>query len=182
MKKILFAAAALAAVGYSHGRTETVMVTRKGGKGVVRVNKSDFDADQAGDKTMTIAKATEADTEAGGDAVAGGAMSDVNVTGAHGVVTTAAPSAPDMSSGDGDKSPPMDETKNAAAPAITGAEQLLVLKEGVKNPKFYISDGMGNKITGDKAKLLGIDAAGYDTEEAAKAVQSRTEPSKASGV
>ena len=71
----------------------------------------------------------------------------------------------------------MDETKNAAAPAATTADQLLVMKQGSgKSAKFFITDGMGQKITGDRAKLLGIEEAGYDSEEAAKLVQSTTEP------
>lgn len=172
MKRILFAATALAAVGYSHGRTETVTVTRKGSKDAVRVNKSDYDADQEGDKTMTLHKSTE-------DAATGGARSDVNATNAGGVITTAAPSAPDFSGGEGN-SLPMDETKAAVAPTSTTADQLLVMKSGNgKSAKFFITDGMGQKITGDQAKLLGIDESGYDTEEAAKTVQSNTEPSKA---
>ena len=175
MKNLYLLGAATAALGYSHGTTETVLV--KGSDGPIRVNKSDFDADQAGDKTMTEFKGKDP-TEGDNDGkVARGTASDVNVTGAHGVQTTAAPSAPDFSGGDATRPLPMYETKNAAAPAATTADQLLVMKQGSgKSAKFFITDGMGQKITGDRAKLLGIEEAGYDSEEAAKLVQSTTEP------
>ncbi len=162
------------ALGYSHGRTETVLV--KGSDGPIRVNKSDFDADQEGDKNYTLYKGkNDADTT-----VARGARSDVNVTGqgenGGEVQTTAAPSAPDFSSPAGSEQP-IDKVKNAAAPTSTTADQILVMKQGSgKNAKYFLTDGMGQKITGDRAKLLKIDENGYDSEEAAKAVQTHTNP------
>lgn len=177
MKQMLACTVALAAIAYSHGRTETVLISGGKGKGPIRVNKSDYDADQAdgGEKSMTLYKGKDP-TE---DDTAAGARSDVNVTHAKGVVTTAAPSAPDFTAGDSASQPPIDEAKNAAAPVSTTVDQLLVMKDPGKNGKYFIANGMGEKITGDRAKLLGIDEKGYDTEEAAKRVQSTTEPSKA---
>lgn len=173
MKRIDMLLASIVAVGYSHGRSETVLVSQGRGKGPLRINKSDFN-----EKEHKLYSGDDADELNTG--VASGKMSDVNETGANGVQTTAAPSAPDFSPGDADAKPPIDETKQAAAPIGTTADQLLVMKQGRGNSaKFFIADGLGNKITGDRAKLLGIDEDGYDTEEAAKAVQSNTEPSKA---
>lgn len=175
MKRIALLATTALAAGYANGsgRVETVLV--KGDNGPIRVNKSDFDADQAGDKKYT--RDTKAENDA---AAASGQVSDVNVTGEGGVQTTAAPSAPNFSDGDAGKALPIDETKNAVAPKTTTADQLLVMKQGTgKSAKFFISDGMGQKITGDRAKQLGIDEEGYDTEAAAKAVQSTTEPKPA---
>lgn len=169
MKKILFAAStALAAIGYG---VETVLVKGQDGKGL-RVNKSDFDADQAKDKPTYTEFKGDAENEVGGD----GASSDVNVTGANGVQTTAAPSAPNFGGGPDSDPLPIDPVKNAAAPSATTADQLLVMKSG---KKWFIADGMGNKVTGDRAKLLGIEEGGYDSEEAAHRVQTTTEPSKA---
>ena len=146
------------------------------GKGdPIRVNKTDFDADQASDKPRY--KASDGPKD---EATATGARSDVNVTHDNGVQTTAAPSAPDFSGQGEGNTPPTDEVKQAAAPTATTVDQLLVMKSGTgKSAKFFITDGMGQKIEGDRAKLLGIDEKGYDTEEAAKHVQSTTEPSKA---
>lgn len=175
MKRLMLSAAsALAAIGYSHGTTETVMVKRKGWKDPVRVNRSDFDTDQAGAKEFTEYTGDDA------EALNTGIASDVNATGANGVQTTAAPSAPNFAPAENADPLPVDPVKQAAAPSSTTVDQLLVMKSGTgKNAKFFIADGVGNKITGDKAKLLGIDESGYDTEEAAKAVQTRTEPSDA---
>lgn len=173
MKRLLLSAAASHAIGYVNDTAETVLI--QGDNGPVRVNKSDFDMDQAGDKTMKKFTGKDPTATDNGNGVA----SDVNVTGANGVLTTAAPSAPDFSAPQGEELP-KDTLTGAAAPAVTTADQLLTMKQGSgKSAKYFIADGMGNKITGDRAKLLGIDENGYDSEEAAKAVQSRTEPSKA---
>lgn len=168
MKRIALLTTALVAIGYSHGRTETVLV--KGSDGPIRVNKDDFDADQAGEKKYTAYHGKDGDDAPSGD------RSDVNVTG-NGVdgqvLTTAAPSTPNFSGPAGSLADPIDQTKNAVAPVSTTADQLLVMKQG---KKFFITDGMGQKITGDRAKLLKIDERGYDSEETAKAVQTHTNP------
>ena len=178
MKHVLLLASAAVALGYSHGRTKTVMV--KEGKGdPFRINASDFEADQAegGDKKYTEVKD---DT----DRVGRGKLSDVNVTG-NGVdgevQTTAAPSAPDFSKPAGSNTDPVDPVKNAAAPVATTPDQILVMKstKGKTKGKFILADGEGVAITGDRAKLLKINEEGYDTEEAAKAAQTHTNPEPA---
>lgn len=168
MKRIALLATAALAVGYSHGRVATVTVKKGKSGDPFRMNKSDFDADQEGDKEYTEVKDKTV--------AATGTRSDVNVTGegedGGEVQTTAAPSAPNFNRPEGEKLP-IDTTKNAVAPSSTTADQLLVMKQG---KKFYITDGMGQKITGDRAALLKIDEKGYDSEEAAKAVQTHTNP------
>lgn len=171
----LISTAAVTAIGYMNDTCETVTVTVAGGKSPVRVNKSDFDADQelpTGERQYKMYKGSNdpaIDTS--------GAVSDVNVTsqGEGGtILTTAAPSAPDFTSGD-TKPVLMDEAKGAAAPTATDAGQWLVMKSGTgKNAKFFIANGLGQKITGDDAKLAGIDEAGYDTEDAARHVIDHT--------
>lgn len=170
MISLLATTAVAVVVGYSHGTTETMLVTMGKSKNPVRVNVTDFD-----EKTMK--KYTGAgENEATND----GTASDVNVTGqgeGGEVITTAAPSAPNFGSPDA-PALPTDPVKNAVAPAGTTADQLLVMKstKGATKGKFVIADGMGVPITGDRAKLLKIDEAGYDTEQAASEVVSTTEP------
>lgn len=140
---------------------ETVLVTRKGNKGKVRVNKADYDADQADDgaKVMTLAK-DEAEQSAPNGVQA--------LTGfPEGVTPTAAPSAPDFTGG-GEVSPPViDPSKDAVAPTAPSPNQRLVAKEGNgKSAKFFVVDGTGTKLEMD-----GIDPAGYATDaEAWKAI------------
>lgn len=169
MKRIALLTSALVAIGYSHGRLETVLV--EGPDGPIRINKDEFDADQEGEKNYTAHK--------GEAAAPSGDRSDANVTGKGvdgQVLTTAAPSAPNFSSTPSGSAGPIDATKNAVAPVSTTVDQLLVMKQG---KKYFITDGMGQKITGDRAKLLKIDESGYDSEEAAKAVQTHTNPEPA---
>jgi len=178
MNRILAMTTAAIALGYSHGRTETVLISGGKGKDPIRVNKTDYEADQAEDGAgeMKLFKGKDpAD-----DAPSTGGRSDVNVTGngeGGEVQTTAAPSAPDLSSGSG-TTPPTDQVKQAAAPASTTADQLLVMRstKGNTKGKFVICDGTGVPITGDRAKALDIDEKGYDTQDAASAVVSTTEP------
>lgn len=174
MKRIALLASTALGLGYAngHGRVETVYATVKGSKDPVRVNKTDFDADQekdAKDRTYSEYK--------GDDPVA-------TAKGTEGeVLPTAAPSAPKMAGDAGAPQPPVDQVKNAAAPAAPTDNQIFVMKQGSGNKaKFFLTemvDGKAKKIEGDRAKLLGIDEDGYDTEEAANKVQSTTEPSKA---
>lgn len=175
MKRIYLHTVAAMAVGYSHGRTETVMVSGGRGKDPIRTNKADFDADQAGPKNMSLYQGEDHVPPA----PTSGNRSTVNATheGEDGeVLTTAAPSAPDFSRGEGETLL-MDESKQAVAPASTTADQLVVMKVGSgKNAKFVIADGMGKAVTGDQAKLLGIDEDGYKTEEAARKVQTHINP------
>lgn len=172
MKRIALLASAAVTVGYSHGRVETVFAKRKGSKDPVRVNKSDYDADQEEDSKDRLYTGLADKPAASSKGVDGD------------VLPTAAPSAPDYSNGDaGAPQPPVDQVKNAAAPVAPSDNQIFVMKKGSgKNAKFFLCEMKGNeavKIEGDRAKMLGIDENGYDTEEAAKKAQSTTEPSKA---
>lgn len=173
MKRILLlSAAAPLALGFSHGTVETVMVKKGKNGDPFRMNKADFEADDSGDYTEVKGKDAEA---------AKGTRSDVNVSGngeGGEVKTTAAPSAPDFSAPEAAAADPVDPVKQAVAPKATSADQLLVMKstKGKTKGKFIIVDGTGAPIEGDRAKLLKIDPDGYDTEEAAKAVQTHTNP------
>lgn len=170
--------AAVAALGYSHGRAETVLISGGKGKDPIRVNKSDFDADQEGDKSMSLYKGTDK-TEA-----PAGKASDVNRTGEGQdgeVLTTAAPSAPDFSRPAGASTDPIDQVKNAAAPVRTTADELLVMKvtSGKNKGKFTIVDGHGQKLADDRVALLKLGENVFDTEEAAKQMQTHTNPEPA---
>lgn len=174
MKRIFLVSTAIAALGYMNDTCATTLVTVGKSKTPVRINTIDFDEDQAkpaGERQYKAHTGTD-------DAVsATGVVSDVNLTGqgeGGTILTTAAPSAPDFSNPAG-AAPLMDESKNAAAPTATDAGQWLVMKKGTgKAAKFFVADGMGVQITGDAAKLAGIDESGYDTEDAARAVIDHT--------
>lgn len=131
---------------------ETVQIKGDDGQ-PLRVNKSAFDADQAGDKTM---KLYTKDKE-GEQSIPGG---PVPTTFPEGVPITAAPAAPDFSPPADDTPPPIDERKNAVAPTAPSANTPLVAHEGTGAKKrFYVVDGTGAKIAKD-----GIDTDGYKTE------------------
>jgi hypothetical protein len=155
MKKIALLASVGASIATAFNNPtsdtcETVLV-EGGDCGPVRVNKSDFDADQASDKPQyklaTVKEAAKVENDVPADPLVGGPP-------------LAAPSAPDFS---GERKEPenIDPLKNAAAPTAGSPNQRLVFKEG---KKFYVVDGGGNKIT-DMAP--NIDPAGYATEELA---------------
>lgn len=180
MKRILMVStAATVALGYSHGRAETVLISGGRGQDPIRVNKADYDADQAdgGAKEMSLYKGDSVDKD---DTSKTARSSDVNVTheGEGGEVqTTAAPSAPDFSKGDA-PTPPMDPVKSAAAPSSTTADQLLVMKitKGTNKGKFTIVDGLGQPLSDDKIALYDLGDNVFDTEAAAKQKQTTTEP------
>lgn len=158
MKKLLLASVAMVApVAFMSETCETVLIKGKDGK-PVRVNKSDYDADQAegGAKEMTLFK--------------GGDDADQAVTGEPvktfdqlGMQPVAAPSAPDFSGGGETSSLPVDPRKEAAAPVAPSPNQRLVSKEGTgKNTKYFVVDGTGAKIEMD-----GVNKDGYATEKEA---------------
>jgi hypothetical protein len=156
MKTILFASAAtVAALAFMSDTVETVNV--KGADGQpLRINKSDYDADQADDgaKAYTLHK-SEAEQSVGSVPLQ---------PLAPGIDPVAAPSAPDFSGGEGVTPLPIDPLKNAAAPTVPSPNQRLVAKEGTK---FFVVDGSGEKIT----DLASIETKGYKTEaEAWKAI------------
>jgi hypothetical protein len=144
MKALLLASVAAA---FMSETCETVTV------GGVRVNKSDYEADQqkpAGERQYK-GKVTEAEP------------STVNTAG---VMDTsdgpplAAPSAPHFGGEDAAApAAPIDPLKGAVAPTTGTADQRLVLKDG---SKYFVVDAHGKKIEGD-----GIEKGGYKTEDAA---------------
>lgn len=158
MKKILLASIGVSAVAaYMSETVEVVHVTGADGK-PVRVNKSDFDADQelpAKDRQYKLYSGDEQPEQS----VAGGANATIPVPEG---VALAAPSAPHFGA-PGTPDAPIDPLKGAVAPTTATPDQLLVMKDGGKGKeRFFVVDGTGNKIT-DRAPT--IDPAGYATED-----------------
>lgn len=122
----------------------------------VRVNKEDYDADQAegGAKAMKLHK-EDADQPVSGEPVPSETP--------KGVVPVAAPSAPNFSGGEQAAPPlPIDPVKQAAAPATPAPDQKFVAKEGTgRNAKFHVVNAAGEKITG----MAGIEDGGYTSEQ-----------------
>lgn len=151
--KMFMLLASVAAVAFMSETCETVLIKGKDGK-PVRVNKSDYDADRAADKsTMTLHKDDDG-PERGATGEGAKTFEGLNMP------PVAAPSAPNFNNTEGvGTEPPIDPTKNAAAPVAPSQNQRLVSKEG---RKFYVVDGTGTKLTDD-----GIDQDGYKTEKEA---------------
>lgn len=148
----------VAAIGFMSDTCETVLV--KGSDGPIRVNKSDFDIDQASDKPQY----TEYKGKDAGDIETETPQAPTFEE--LGIPPVAAPSAPNMGGTKGDAAPlPIDPEKNAVAPSVTSQNQRLVMKEG---KKFFIVDGNGSKL---KSADVGgeIDESGYTSKEAADA-------------
>lgn len=155
MRAILLASAA-SVIGraFMSDVCETVIVTRKGSSAKVRVNKSDYDRDQAegGAKEMTLSK-DEAEQSVASGVQAPAAWPE-------GMTPVAAPAAPDYSGGD-DTSPVVkDPVKDAAAPTAPPANTRLVAQEGKgAKAKFFVVDGTGAKLAID-----GVNPDGYATD------------------
>ena len=159
MKISIFAlAAASLAVGFMSDTTEVVLATVKGGTGKVRINKSDFDADQAlptGERQYSAAKADE-DVEQS-DAAGVKTFSELKN---EGIRVQAAPSAPNFNGPDNTIKPVLDEETGAIAPIAPSANSRIVMREG---DKFFVCDGMGIKLTDGS-----VEEKGYKSEKAAQ--------------
>lgn len=157
MKRIaLLAGAALPLLtAFTSETCETVTVKGKDGH-PLRINKSDFDADQADDgaKQYTLHK----DDDGPAKAASG---EPVQTFEQLGIPPVAAPSAPDFSGGQ--SAPiPIDPNKQAAAPVAPTPSQLLVMKSG---SKYIVTDATGTPVK-DRP---GIENEGYKTEALALA-------------
>lgn len=155
--KILLLASVAMAIPAAFDTCETVTI--KGADGQpLRVNKADYDADQAegGANKMTIHKNEQPQSD--------GSL-PAPTSWPEGVAPTAAPSAPNFSPAPGGGAPVMDTAKNAAAPTAPSATSKLVSKEGTgAKAKYFVVDGTG-------AKIAGFDEKGYGSEaEAWKAI------------
>ena len=159
MKISIFAMlAASVALGFMVDTTEVVLVTVKGSTGKVRINKSDFDADQAlptGERQYTAAKAD--DNVEQSDATGVKTFSDLE---SEGVRVQAAPSAPNFNNGDDGVKPIIDEETGAIAPIAPSPNSRIVMREG---DKFFVCDGMGIKLTDGS-----VEEKGYKSEKAAQ--------------
>ena len=147
MKALLLASVAAA---FMSETCETVTV------GGVRVNKSDYEADQqkpAGERQYKGKLDKESEPS---EPMTAGVMDTSDGP------PLAAPSAPHF--GDAAERDNIDPLKGAVAPTTGTADQRLVLKDG---SKYFVVDAKGEKVKGD-----GIEAKGYSTEAAAwKAIQ-----------
>lgn len=154
--KMFMLLASVAPVAFMSETCETVLIKGKGGK-PVRVNKSDYDADQADKKTMTL-HTDDDGPDRGASGESAKTFEDLNMP------PVAAPSAPNFNQTEETGTPPpIDPTKNAAAPVAPSQNQRLVSKEGTgAKARFYVVDGTGTKLTDD-----GIDQDGYKTEKEA---------------
>lgn len=139
---------------------ETVQIKGAGGE-PVRVNKSDYDADQDSDKpTMKLfTKDNEGEQTVPPIPAASGFP--------EGATPTAAPIAPNFGAIDGNapnqqgaQPLTMDPEKQAAAPTAPSPEQLVVVKEGTtRKPVYFVVNG-----TGEKVERTGLEKDGYATE------------------
>jgi hypothetical protein len=137
MKQFLFASVAsvIAVAFMSDAALEVVTVVGEGGE-PLRINKSDYDADQAegGAKQWTLHD--DEPLQANGAGAAIGLPGNISMP--------AAPAAPDFSSGGGTPET-IDPNKNAVAPALPSPGQKLVQKNGSgKTAKFVIVVAQGD--------------------------------------
>lgn len=149
--------ASVAAV-FSSEICETVTIQTENGP--VRINKNDYDADQAEGGAKAFTLATEAEAAPVADAEQGGVRTVGTTDGAgavvvpvDGVTIPPAPSAPVTALGG-------DESK-VATPTAVAPNTLMVIKDG---KKFFVIRPTGEKVT----DVEGVDVAGYATEEAAR--------------
>lgn len=158
---ILALAASSLAIGFMSEVTDVVLATLKGSSDPVRVNKSDFDADQE-KPTGERQYGKYAGKDEPEQSIAGVDMRGFDAL--EGVRPQAAPSAPNFNGGAPEVKPLIDEQKGAVAPAVPSANSRLVMKDG---NKFFVVDGMGAKLT---AEAVGgdIDEDGYKSEKAAQ--------------
>lgn len=154
MIKIALLASTAAMAFMSSEFVEVVTVKGQDGK-PLRVNKSDYDADQAegGAKAYTLHK----------DEAEQSTASPVQMIDPAQQQPLAAPSAPDFNGPNDDPNALIDPLKNAIAPSAPSPNQRLVSKEGkAGKERYFVVDGSGARITMD-----GIDPAGYETEQGA---------------
>jgi hypothetical protein len=135
---------------------EVVNVHRKGTTGTVRVNKSDFDADQEGEKTMSLVKSDDVEQSPPAGLIMNPELG--------GVPVPAAPSAPNFAPAN--PAPDAPPAGAPVAPTVPSANTLLVKKESAKKFKIVTADGSEVShpeiAAGDDGKQIG-----YPTEAAA---------------
>lgn len=154
MKNFLFASVASVTVSaFMSAPLETVTVVGQDGN-PLRINKSDYDADQA----EGGAKRYELHDDSAPQAIGAGAVFNLP----PGVSQPAAPAAPTTVQGD------IDANKGAVAPTAPSLGQKLVQMTGTgKNAKYFVvtaaEGGAFPKLTG----VAGIDENGYKTDKEA---------------
>lgn len=146
MRAILLASVAVTA--FMSDTLETVTIQTENGP--VRVNKSDYDADQNSDKP-TMKLATDAQQEKTPDVVPAGAVT------APAIPVPPAPSAPGFNPAYPEGQAP---NANIATPTTATTDQLGVVKTGKKFYVVTVHDG--KRFEGER-----INKDGYDTSELA---------------
>jgi hypothetical protein len=161
--QLLASVAVLALVAFENA--ETVFANIKGNKEPARVNKSDFDEDQAKPEGERLySRASDAKSEATTQ-IEAGTPAGMPTEFPENVIRTAAPSAPNMSGAPTDPGAAttpleIDPVKNAAMPSNPSPNSRLVAKE---KGKFFVVDERGEKIEGAN----GPDDKGYTTDKEA---------------
>lgn len=159
MKISVFALiAASVSLGFMSETTDVVLATVKGSTGKVRINKSDFEADQllpTGERQYSAAKDDETVEQSDGAGVK--TFADLET---DGVRIQAAPSAPNFNGGEGGVKPIVDSETGAIAPVAPSPNSRIVMREG---DKFFVCDGMGIKLTDGS-----VEEKGYKSEKAAQ--------------
>jgi len=152
MRSILLASCGMAVAVRAFMSDIVEVVTITGPNGPLRVNKADYDADQADEKKMKLHK-DEAEQSVGANVSNTQPLPD-------GVLPVAAPSAPDFTAHE-DAPAIIDPVRNAVAPVQPSPGQLLVAKEGTgAKTRYFIVDGAGNKVT-DNPK---VEVKGYASD------------------
>lgn len=148
----------VAPIAFNSAPLETVTVVGQDGE-PLRINKTDYEADQAPGGAKKFELHTDEAPQANGAGVA--------LPVPDNITQPAAPAAPDFTSND-QQTDAIDPHKNAAVPPAPSIGQKLVQKEGEgKKAKFFVvtadADGTFPKLTG----VAGIDEAGYATDREA---------------
>lgn len=158
MKALLLASVAL---GFVNDTCEVVLAKRKGSSDPVRVNKSDFDADQdkpSNDREYSAYTGKD-EPDQSGEATARPTFDQI------GLPPQAAPSAPDFSKNETVDPVQTDPSTQAAAPTTVSPNSRLVAKKG---SKWFIVGDDGEKLTG----IAGLNEDGYKNEAEARAALS----------
>ena len=166
MFKLALLATAAFPVAFNDG-CETVVIRTAGGD--VRVNRSDYDADQAkgGEKKMRLASDAKQDDNNTASTV--DQANAVNTAVAPEAQPIPAPSAPNFAAPvDSPAVQAVDPTTGAAVPTVPSPGQYFMVEEGTgAKKKIFVTRADGSKVD----DVMGIDPRGYPSaDDAMKAV------------
>jgi hypothetical protein len=158
MKTLLTTTSAVAIIAaFMSDTCETVMV------GGVRVNKSDYEADQEKPSGERQYGSLDSDAKQKDNAETVVNTAEVQTNVAPGVIVPSAPSSPNFNAPDNTAAQVATDATGAAVPTVPAPNAKLVMPEGTGAKKrFYIVDATGTKFTAEQ--LPGIEDKGYATE------------------